>query len=125
MKVKTSRLYYLPVYLLFVIILLLFPSVITLLLFVSFLIASELYINFNYLEIKGKNVFLRRGILIKKIEKIDLNLVQKISLEKTPYLYILGLSKIVIHSFGERAEVVGIRNGEKVFKKLLEIKGER
>ncbi|MEM5820732.1 MAG: PH domain-containing protein [Candidatus Aenigmatarchaeota archaeon] len=122
MKVKVSRIYYLPYYLLFFLLILFYPSFITFLFLISFVLAVEIYRNFNYLEIKGKELFIRRGIFYKKIEKIDLNLVQKISLEKTPYLYILGLSKIVISSFGEKIEFSGIKNGEKIFKTILKIK---
>lgn len=122
MKVKVSRIYYLPYYLLFFLLILFYPSFITFLFLISFVLAVEIYRNFNYLEIKGKKLFIRRGIFYKKIEKIDLNLVQKISLEKTPYLYILGLSKIVISSFGEKIEFSGIKNGEKIFKTILKIK---
>lgn len=125
MKVKVSRIYYLPYYLLFFLLSLLYPSFITFLFLISFVLAVEIYRNFNYLEIKDKKLFIRRGIFYKKIEKIDLNLVQKISLEKTPYLYILGLSKIVISSIGEKIEFSGIKNGEKIFKTILKIKEEK
>ncbi|MEM5820038.1 MAG: PH domain-containing protein [Candidatus Aenigmatarchaeota archaeon] len=119
MKVKRSRLYYLPIYILCFIFLIIFPAIISLLLLFFVIIAIEIYISTHYIEIgKNNEIYIFEGIVNKKITKIERELIHSISLERNPYLYLLNLYTLKISSLNKEYKIEGVKDGDKIFKIL-------
>ncbi|MBU5682642.1 MAG: PH domain-containing protein [Candidatus Aenigmarchaeota archaeon] len=119
MKVRRSRLYYLPIYILCFIFLLAFPNIISLFFLFFVIIAIEIYISTHYIEIRKNNeIYIFEGIVNKKITKIEKELVNSVSLERNPYLYLLNLYTLKISSLNKEYKIEGIKDGDKIFKIL-------
>ncbi|MEM5824445.1 MAG: PH domain-containing protein [Candidatus Aenigmatarchaeota archaeon] len=119
MKVRRSRLYYLPIYILCFIFLLAFPNIISLFFLFFVIIAIEIYISTHYIEIRKNNeIYIFEGIVNKKITKIERELVNSVSLERNPYLYLLNLYTLKISSLNKEYKIEGIKDGDKIFKIL-------
>jgi len=124
MKIKTSRLYYFPIYLILAILIVIFPHFLSLLLFFIFLIFVEIEINFNYAKISRNEITIYNGIFLKKITKVSIKDLVEIKLEKNPYLYFFGLSNLRFKTYNSEFILKGIRKGEKIFEEISKIKAK-
>lgn len=124
MKINTSRLYYLHLYLIFGILLFIFPNFLTLVLFFLIVIFIEIERITNFAELEKNKITIYHGIIFREIARINVKDINEIKLEKNPILSMLGLSNIRIRVFSSEYLLKGIRNGEKIFEKISKIKSK-
>jgi len=122
MKINTSRLYYLHLYLIFGILLFIFPNFLTLALFFLIVILIEIERITNFAELEKNEITIYRGIIFREVARINIKDIHEIKLEKNPLLSMLGLSNLRIRVFSSEYLLKGIRNGEKIFEKISQIK---
>jgi len=122
MKIKTSRLYYFHLYLIFGLLILIFPHFLTLALFLLVIILIEIEIISNFGKLEKNEITIYRGIIFKEIVKINIKDINEVKLEKNPFLSMFGLSNLRIKVFGSEYLLKGIKNGEKIFEKISQIK---
>jgi len=122
MKIKTSRLYYFHLYLIFGLLILIFPHFLTLALFLFIIILIEIELISNFGKLEKNEITIYRGIIFREITKINLKDINEVKLEKNPFLSMFGLSNLKIKIFGSEYLLKGIRNGEKIFEKISQIK---
>ena len=122
MKIKTSRLYYFHLYLIFGLLILIFPHFLTLTLFLFVIILVEIEIISNFGKLEKNEITIYRGIIFREITKINIKDINEVKLEKNPLLSMFGLSNLRIKVFGSEYLLKGIKNGEKIFEKISQIK---
>jgi len=122
MKIKTSRLYYFHLYLIFGLLILIFPHFLTFALFLLVIILIEIELISNFGKLEKNEIVIYRGIIFREITKINIKDINEIKLEKNPLLSMFGLSNLRIKVFGSEYLLKGIKNGEKIFEKLSQIK---
>ena len=124
MKIKTSRLYYFHLYLIFGLMIFIFPHFLTLLLFFLIILLIEIERVSNFGKLEKNEITIYRGIIFREIAKIDVRDINEIKLEKNPFLSLFGLSNLRIKVFGSEYLLKGIKNGEKIFEKISQLKSK-
>lgn len=126
MRIKSSRRYYIPLYILSFVIFLFFHNILPLIVLVFSIIAVEVYINTHYLEIRDDEIYIYQGLINKKTIRLEKGLVHEVTLEKNLYLFLLGLSTLKLRSLDKEYKISGIKNGEEIFKKINSfLKGQK
>ncbi|MEM5882458.1 MAG: PH domain-containing protein [Candidatus Aenigmatarchaeota archaeon] len=122
MRIRTSRRYYLPFYVLVTAFLILFPNLVSMLIFLVVLISIEVYISTRFLEIRNeREIFFQEGIVNRKITRLERDFLQLVSIEKNPYLMVLGLANLRLKTIDREFVIEGIAGGDKIFRSINKI----
>ncbi|MEM0243528.1 MAG: PH domain-containing protein [Candidatus Aenigmatarchaeota archaeon] len=122
MRIRTSRRYYLPFYVLVTAFLILFPNLVSMLIFLVVLLSIEVYISTRFLEIRNeREIFFQEGIVNRKITRLERDFLQLVSIEKNPYLMVLGLANLRLKTIDREFVIEGIAGGDKIFRSINKI----
>ncbi|MEM5832258.1 MAG: PH domain-containing protein [Candidatus Aenigmatarchaeota archaeon] len=122
MRIRTSRRYYLPFYVLVTAFLILFPNLVSMLIFLVVLLSIEVYISTRFLEIRSeREIFFQEGIVNRKITRLEKDFLQLVSIEKNPYLMILGLANLRLKTIDKEFVIEGIAGGDKIFRSINKV----